>query len=57
MNQIKLGQLASEARRLERLTSHLKLNGKPLHSLAIELEAEKARDPLRPLLSKNQGES
>ena len=48
-----LSDLASEAKRLEAKTYHLKINGKPLHSLALELDAEKLNDPLRKLVQQN----
>ena len=52
MNRPHLVTLATEAHRLERLTAHLRINGKPLQSMALLLEAERAKDPLRPLLEK-----
>ena len=49
MNRLHLVALTSEAARIAKLTSHLRINGKPFHSLQLELEAEKEKDPLRPL--------
>ena len=49
MNRLNLVKLVGEAARVERLTAHLRINGKPFHSLALELAAEKEKDPLRPL--------
>ena len=50
MNRLDLTRLAEAAALMEKRTRHLTEIGKPLRSLAIELEAEKQKDPLRPLL-------
>lgn len=51
MNRIVLGDLAKEAALLEKRTRHLTDVGKPVHSLALQLAAERENDPLRKLLN------
>ena len=53
MTQESLIQLASEAKRFEKITRHLKVHKGtdliPIHSLALELANERHHDPLRQL--------
>lgn len=56
MNREVLGDLAEQAAQLAIRTQHLTDIGKPVHSLALELAAERQRDPLRALLEKERAQ-
>jgi hypothetical protein len=47
--------LATDAKRFEILTRHLKINGNQLNSLALQLENERQHDPLRQVLETRKG--